>query len=289
VLRARPEPPSAHAPGLPPALDAAVMKALARKPEARFETAAAFADALEGSGVTVATSRAVAVYVNAALAGALARRHELIESLGRGDAGAGVAADWPRTASSVDAAAAATGDTDLGSRRSPARETASRSRFAVRRTTVVFAAAAVLACTLGAFALGAAFRTATATKAPPSPPPPPGASAPGPSALQPRAVATPAPAPAPTEPGAPTAGQTAPGALTARGAPEPSTPSAADASPPEETSAGTPAPGALPRAARSRPARARRSQRARENDAPAAPTRSAPRQQRRHDVFQDPV
>jgi hypothetical protein len=46
-----PDPPSRHAPGpVPPELEAAILRALAKRPDDRFPTAAAFAEALAGAG-----------------------------------------------------------------------------------------------------------------------------------------------------------------------------------------------------------------------------------------------
>ncbi|MCO5167088.1 MAG: serine/threonine protein kinase [Planctomycetes bacterium] len=59
VVERRPTPPSAVAPATAPALAAAVMRALAKAPEERFPSAAAFADALEG-GAAAAPSRPAA-------------------------------------------------------------------------------------------------------------------------------------------------------------------------------------------------------------------------------------
>jgi hypothetical protein len=49
VVRQPPEPPSSLVPGVPPALEAAVLKALEKEPVQRFPTCGAFADALEGA------------------------------------------------------------------------------------------------------------------------------------------------------------------------------------------------------------------------------------------------
>ncbi len=68
VLNAQIEPPSAHAPDIPPALDAALLRALSRTVEDRTASARAFADELEQCGVTIASSRAVAALVAERLA-----------------------------------------------------------------------------------------------------------------------------------------------------------------------------------------------------------------------------
>ena len=71
-------PPSRVVPSLPPALDAVVLKALARNPDDRYATAAEFAEALERCEIPVATSRQVATMVNELLAESLrARRDEV--------------------------------------------------------------------------------------------------------------------------------------------------------------------------------------------------------------------
>ncbi len=51
------------APGIPPAIEAATMRALARSPDDRFPTAAAFAAAIEATGLPIASARAVAAFV----------------------------------------------------------------------------------------------------------------------------------------------------------------------------------------------------------------------------------
>ncbi len=51
------------APDVPPVLEAACMRALERSPEDRFPTAAAFAEAIESSGLPIASARGVAAFV----------------------------------------------------------------------------------------------------------------------------------------------------------------------------------------------------------------------------------
>ncbi len=67
VLNLVPAAPSSVAPGVPAALDPIVLRALHKDPAQRFPTAAAFADALEDSGVVPATSRAVTAYLTRVL------------------------------------------------------------------------------------------------------------------------------------------------------------------------------------------------------------------------------
>jgi serine/threonine-protein kinase len=62
IVHATVEPPSAHARGLSPELDAIVLRGVARDPEARFETALAMAEALERA-VRPASSREVAAWL----------------------------------------------------------------------------------------------------------------------------------------------------------------------------------------------------------------------------------
>jgi serine/threonine-protein kinase len=70
--------PSKVAPHISPALDAVVLKALARDPADRYQDAAEFVDALERLPIEHATNRAVAAYVRDALASELAERRERI-------------------------------------------------------------------------------------------------------------------------------------------------------------------------------------------------------------------
>ncbi len=62
ILEVDPEAPSALAAGVPPALDAAILRSLSRDRDKRFATAEAMADALQAA-IVVATPRAVATWV----------------------------------------------------------------------------------------------------------------------------------------------------------------------------------------------------------------------------------
>jgi serine/threonine-protein kinase len=74
--------PPAPPPCITPALDAVVMKALERDPNKRYATAEEFAEALENlADVKVASTRAVAAYINELLADMIARRRELVRRL----------------------------------------------------------------------------------------------------------------------------------------------------------------------------------------------------------------
>ena len=85
VLRYEVPPPSSVAPHVPPALDAIVLKALARDPDQRYQTAAEFADALEQLRIERATNRTIAAYVQKALGPSLdARRVKIREASEQG-------------------------------------------------------------------------------------------------------------------------------------------------------------------------------------------------------------
>ncbi|MBL8600986.1 MAG: serine/threonine protein kinase [Myxococcales bacterium] len=71
---------------LPEELDAIVARALERDPEKRYETAADFAEALENATFKLATTRAVANYINEMLAETLVARRELVRKLDEGGA-----------------------------------------------------------------------------------------------------------------------------------------------------------------------------------------------------------
>src|SRR5688572_27681318 len=64
--------------GLPPGLDAVVLKALQRNPDSRYQTAAEFAEALERLPIEGMTSRAVGAYVQKTFESGLTERRELI-------------------------------------------------------------------------------------------------------------------------------------------------------------------------------------------------------------------
>jgi serine/threonine-protein kinase len=80
VLGAPVPPPSTLVPGLPAALDEVVLKALARNPDDRYQTAAEFADALERPRLENATPRAVASFVEDAYGPELAAYRERIRA-----------------------------------------------------------------------------------------------------------------------------------------------------------------------------------------------------------------
>jgi serine/threonine-protein kinase len=71
-------PPSSIVPGVPAALDAVVLKALDKRPDSRYQTAAEFADALEQVPIEPATTRAVAAYVEDLLGQAISERRLVI-------------------------------------------------------------------------------------------------------------------------------------------------------------------------------------------------------------------
>src|SRR3954468_21256452 len=73
IIRWQPPPPSHVNPAVPPALDAAVLHALERNPDRRFQTAAAFAEATERS-TTVAKSEAIASWAKDVAGELLERR-----------------------------------------------------------------------------------------------------------------------------------------------------------------------------------------------------------------------
>jgi len=78
VLTSTVQPPSKINRGLPPGLDAVVMKALHRNPDSRFQTAAEFAEALERLPIEGMASRAVGGYVQKTFDAGLKDRRELI-------------------------------------------------------------------------------------------------------------------------------------------------------------------------------------------------------------------
>jgi serine/threonine-protein kinase len=79
-------PPSRHAPAVPPALDAIVMRALARSPELRFETARAMAEALERAAPP-ASPREVEAWVLALAGDVVESRAELVAAIESDSAG----------------------------------------------------------------------------------------------------------------------------------------------------------------------------------------------------------
>jgi len=81
VLKAEVAPPSRFVESVPPELDAIVLKALNRDPDARYQTAADFAEALEQLPMDRATTRTVAAYVEEALGDVLEQRRALIREV----------------------------------------------------------------------------------------------------------------------------------------------------------------------------------------------------------------
>ena len=76
--------PSAIVPDIPSEVDAIVRRALERDPEKRFATAEEFAEALENLPFKVATSRAVASYINELLGETLSTRRDLVRRISEG-------------------------------------------------------------------------------------------------------------------------------------------------------------------------------------------------------------
>jgi serine/threonine-protein kinase len=72
--------PSSLVPGLSPALDEVVLKALERNPDARYQTAADFAEALDRLDLEGATSRGVAAYVGSVFGEEIKERRERIKN-----------------------------------------------------------------------------------------------------------------------------------------------------------------------------------------------------------------
>ena len=81
VLKAEVAPPSKFVESIPPELDAIVLKALNRDPDARYQTAADFAEALEQLPMDRATTRTVATYVEEALGDIIEQRRALIREV----------------------------------------------------------------------------------------------------------------------------------------------------------------------------------------------------------------
>jgi serine/threonine protein kinase len=73
-------PPSSVVPELSPEIDAVVLRALSRSPDARYRTAADFCDALERLALPGATARAVCSFVQSSFGRELAERREVIRS-----------------------------------------------------------------------------------------------------------------------------------------------------------------------------------------------------------------
>lgn len=82
VLRGCEEPPSAHAPGLPPALDALTLRGLSVDPAARFPTARDMARAIEEAMPIVAASK-IGEYVEAMVKDRLTENSELVAAIER--------------------------------------------------------------------------------------------------------------------------------------------------------------------------------------------------------------
>jgi serine/threonine-protein kinase len=72
--------PSSLVPGLSPALDEVVLRALERNPDARYQTAADFAEALDRLDLEGATSRAVAAHVATAFGAEIKERRDRIKN-----------------------------------------------------------------------------------------------------------------------------------------------------------------------------------------------------------------
>ncbi|HEY3817764.1 MAG TPA: serine/threonine-protein kinase [Polyangiaceae bacterium] len=74
------EPPSKHAAGIPPALEAVVMRGLAREPADRFDTALAMAEAMEAA-MPLATTRAVGQWLRELAGDRLDARARLVAAI----------------------------------------------------------------------------------------------------------------------------------------------------------------------------------------------------------------
>jgi serine/threonine-protein kinase len=74
------ESPSLHAEGIPPSVEAVVMRALAREPAERFDTAQAMAEALE-SATPLATTRAIGQWLRELAGGRLEERARVIAAI----------------------------------------------------------------------------------------------------------------------------------------------------------------------------------------------------------------
>jgi serine/threonine-protein kinase len=81
VLHRIVEPPSQFDPDVNAALDEAVLRAIDRRPEARWRTAGEFADAIEHSGVRLATTREVATFVRELLASQIEQSRAILRAL----------------------------------------------------------------------------------------------------------------------------------------------------------------------------------------------------------------
>lgn len=141
--------PRAHAPELPEALEAACMKALARAPEARFDTARAMAEALEsaaGAGGLLASSHEVADFLREHFSVDFDKRRALVRSHARSvDGGSSMSSSSPgrsgeveRPVSNPSRPGVSTGKT---ARSLPAIEVASTPRAIPAEPSVVRAAA----------------------------------------------------------------------------------------------------------------------------------------------------
>ena len=86
VVKGDVPPPSELVPGLDPAFDAVVLRAVDRDPARRFATAAAFAEALEDLPLRVANARAVSALVQELQGEALSARRDLVKRIGQGEA-----------------------------------------------------------------------------------------------------------------------------------------------------------------------------------------------------------
>ncbi len=152
ILEGRVPPPSSRAP-LPAALDAAVMRALERAPEARFATAQEMAAAL-AAALEPALSAEIAAWVTSVAGESLRARARLVQEMerGEGEAGVGDGERVPTTAPAVvPAGALVRGPRGEGARPEPTatvtvprRSRITRAAGGVRRRVVVLAVVALV-------------------------------------------------------------------------------------------------------------------------------------------------
>ncbi len=116
VLNAPIAPPRAHVPDLPEALDAMVMCALARDPDARFATAREMGDALEAAAGPGATAAEIGAWVEREASEALVDRAALLAATARAMATPATIASYRAAAAAADAKLPPIGE----SRRPPA-------------------------------------------------------------------------------------------------------------------------------------------------------------------------
>jgi serine/threonine-protein kinase len=77
--------PSLYAPAIPPELDAVVLRALARDPSDRYESALEFAEAIEASGAALASRREVGAMVRALVPQNVSAREALLKAIAETD------------------------------------------------------------------------------------------------------------------------------------------------------------------------------------------------------------